>query len=148
MKLESSAFHHNQTIPAVYTCDGDNVSPPLSWSGSPENTQSLALIVDDPDAPGGDFVHWLAWNIPSSITGIEKAALAVGAIQGTTDFGKPGYGGPCPPSGNHRYQFKLYALDTMLELLTTTGKKDLEKAMDGHVLDQATLIGRYARVLK
>ncbi len=142
MMLSSGAFTNNSKIPAKYTCDGENVSPPLEISEVPVNTKSIVLIVDDPDAPVGDWVHWLVWNISASVTVIE-GALPEGAIQGKNDFGNNSYGGPCPPGGTHRYQFKLYALDTTLNLPEETRKGQLEKAMEGHVLDKATLTGLY-----
>jgi Raf kinase inhibitor-like YbhB/YbcL family protein len=150
MKLESSAFSANDLIPPKYTCDGQDISPPLSWDEPPVGTQSLALIVDDPDAPGRIFVHWVLYDIPPQVRQLtEKIApqktLPNGGIQGKNDFGKLGYGGPCPPSGIHRYFFKLYALDRPLELASAATKDQLEAAMDGHILAAAELIGRYAR---
>lgn len=144
MKLESSAFAHNGEIPRKYTCDGDDISPPLSVSEVPEEAASLALIVDDPDAPAGDWVHWVVFNIPASTTSVGEGSAPSG-IQGTTDFGRAGWGGPCPPSGTHRYYFKLYALDTELDLDASTTKAELETAMTGHVLDRAELVGTYKR---
>ena len=137
-------------IPPKYTCDGSDVSPPLSWSAVPAKTKSLALIADDPDAPRGTWVHWVAWNIPVTVHDLEEGVpkrdtFPNGMKQGTTDFRSIGYGGPCPPSGTHRYFFKLYALDTSLTLPPSTTKKDLEKTMQGHVLAQSELTGRYAR---
>ncbi len=150
MKLESSAFQPGAMIPAKYTCDGEDLSPPLNWSDPPAGTQSFALISDDPDAPVGTWVHWVMWNIPTSARALEEnlpktASLPNGSKQGTTDFRRVGYGGPCPPSGTHRYFFKLYALDATLNLPATTTKKDLEKAIRGHILAQAELIGKYHR---
>jgi len=137
-------------IPKKYTCDGPDASPPLNWSDVPAKAKSLALIVDDPDAPMGTWVHWVAWNIPPDARSLDegvpkKDSLPNGMKQGTTDFRSIGYGGPCPPSGTHRYFFKLYALDTALNLPPSTTKKDLERAMQGHVLRQVELIGKYAR---
>ena len=137
-------------IPHKYTCDGSDVSPPLSWSAVPAKTKSLALIADDPDAPKGTWVHWVAWSIPVTVHDLEEGVpkrdtSPNGMKQGMTDFRSIGYGGPCPPSGTHRYFFKLYALDTTLNLPPSTTKKDLEKAMQGHVLAQSELMGRYAR---
>ncbi len=137
-------------IPPTYTCDGSDLSPPLSWSAVPAKAKSLALIADDPDAPRGTWVHWVAWNIPATVhdlpEGVPKRdTLPNGMKQGTTDFRSIGYGGPCPPSGTHRYFFKLYALDATLNLLPSTTKKDLETAMQGHVLAQSELMGKYAR---
>jgi Raf kinase inhibitor-like YbhB/YbcL family protein len=150
MKLISSAFEAGGVIPAKYTCDGQDISPPLSWSDVPAGARSLALIADDPDAPRGTWVHWVAWNLPmdarSLSEGIPKqSSLSNQMQQGMTDFKKPGYGGPCPPSGTHRYFFKLYALDTVLNLPAGTTKGNLEKAMQGHILGQAELMATYQR---
>ncbi|MBI2426304.1 MAG: YbhB/YbcL family Raf kinase inhibitor-like protein [Candidatus Kerfeldbacteria bacterium] len=145
MKLISSAFEHNQTIPSTYTCDGRDVNPPLAIADVPANTKSLALIVDDPDAPAGTWVHWVVWNIDPHITEITENSVPSGATEGTTSFGKTGYGGPCPPSGTHRYFFKLAALDRALELSFNATAADLEHAMDGHVLASAERMGVYAR---
>ena len=131
MKLTSSVFKHKEKIPTKYTCDGDDVSPPLKIEEAPEGTKSFALIVDDPDAPVGTWVHWVVWNIPADTKDIAENTAP--GTEGLNDFGKTPYGGPCPPSGTHRYFFKLYALDTELDL-TDAKKKDLEKAMDGHIL--------------
>ena len=145
MKISSSAFEHNTSIPSQYTCDGQDVSPPLGIRDIPENTQSLALIVDDPDAPGGTFVHWVVWNIPFDVTAIAENTVPAQAVQGKSDFGREDYGGPCPPSGSHRYFFRLYALDTKLDLPQGSDKTDVEQAMEGHILDKAELIGLYQR---
>ncbi len=150
MELKSSAFTAGGMIPKKYTCDGPDVSPSLSWSDVPAGAKSLALIADDPDAPMGTWVHWVAWNIPPNARGLEEGvpkqdSLPNGMKQGTTDFRSIGYGGPCPPSGTHRYFFKLYALDTSLNLPPGATKKDLEKAMQGHLLQQVELMGKYAR---
>lgn len=145
MKLLSSAFQNNAMIPSQYTCDGANLSPPLTIEGVPAGAKSLALIVDDPDAPAGDWVHWLVWNISPDTAEIPGNTVPAGAVQGTTDFGKPGWGGPCPPSGIHHYQFKLYALDIELQLPTSTKKADLEKTMAGHILNSSILVGLYKR---
>lgn len=145
MTLTSAVFQHNGSIPAKYTCDGENVSPPLSITGAPSGTQSFVLIVDDPDAPRGDWVHWTVWNIPPNTSNIGEASVPPGALEGMTDFNTSGYGGPCPPSGTHRYQFKLYALDTSLTLDPSARKSDIERAMEGHVLRQTLLVGLYAR---
>lgn len=150
MELKSSAFEAGGVIPAKYTCEGPDVSPPLSWSDVPTGTKTLALIMDDPDAPMGTWVHWVAWNIPATARSLDEDipkgdTLANGMKQGTTDFRRIGYGGPCPPSGTHRYFFKLYALDTTLNLPNSTTKKDLERAMQGHILKQAELMGAYRR---
>jgi Raf kinase inhibitor-like YbhB/YbcL family protein len=150
MELTSSAFAAGGMIPKKYTCDGQDASPPLSWTDVPGGAKSLALIADDPDAPRGTWVHWVAWNIPASSGALDedvpkRDSIPNGMHQGTTDFKKIGYGGPCPPSGIHRYFFKLYAVDIALSLPSTTTKKDLEKAMQGHVLKQAELMGKYSR---
>lgn len=149
-ELKSSAFGNGSSIPSKYTCDGQDTSPPLSWNDAPSGTKSFALIADDPDAPMGTWVHWVVWNVPASASGLgealdKKAALSDGTKQGVSDFKRPGYGGPCPPSGTHRYMFKLYALDTVLDLEQSATKAKLESAMKGHVLGQATLMGTYAR---
>lgn len=144
MQLSSRAFENNSPIPSKYTCDGENISPPLAWNLLPAGTKSLALVVDDPDAPNGDWVHWTLWDIVD--TGlIEEGTAPPHAIQGLTSFNTLGYGGPCPPSGTHHYHFKLYALDTVLGLYPAKTKKDLEAAMQGHILDQAELVGLYVR---
>ncbi|MDE2060300.1 MAG: YbhB/YbcL family Raf kinase inhibitor-like protein [candidate division NC10 bacterium] len=150
MKLESQAFQPGDMIPPKYTCDGQDISPPLSWSDPPTGTTSFALISDDPDAPMGTWVHWVIWNIPASVRAVKEnfpktASLPNGTTQGTTDFRRVGYGGPCPPSGTHRYFFKLYALDTTLNLPSSTTKKDLEKAIHSHILAQTELMGTYRR---
>ncbi len=150
MELKSGAFQPSGLIPAKYTCDGEDISPPLNWSDPPSGTESFALISDDPDAPVGTWVHWVIWNIPASARALDEdvpktASLRNGAKQGTTDFRRIGYGGPCPPSGTHRYFFKLYALDTTLNLPSSTTKKDLEKAMQAHIVGQAELMGKYQR---
>lgn len=144
MKITSSAFENNGNIPSKYTCDGEGINPPLNFSDIPASAQSLALIVDDPDAPSGTFVHWTVWNIDPKSTGIEENSIPAGATQGMTSYGKEGYGVPCPPTGIHRYFFKLYALDTKL-YLPSVRADSLEKAMIGHTLDQAEIIGLYTR---
>ncbi len=150
MKLESPAFTENGMIPSIYTCDGQDISPPLTWEALPTGTQSLALIVDDPDAPGQIFVHWVLYDLPPELRELPQAfadrdTLPGGGTQGKNDFGKLGYGGPCPPTGIHRYFFRLYALDRELELQSGATKAQLEAAMNGHILAAAELIGRYAR---
>jgi len=150
MELTSSAFQEGKSIPSLYTCDGKDMSPPLSWSGAPEGAKSFALIADDPDAPRGTWVHWVLWNLPAAATELKEGIpvtphLPSGALQGKNDSGETGYGGPCPPSGIHQYFFKLYALDTTLSLISGATKSELEAAMKRHVLSQATLIGLYSR---
>lgn len=145
MTITSPVFNHNGFIPKKYTCDGEDINPPLEISGVPVNAKSLVLVVDDPDAPGKTWVHWTLWNINPQTTRIDENSVPAGAVGGVTDFGKPGYGGPCPPSGTHRYFFKIYALDTILNLPASTRKSDLERAMQKHILDQAELIGLYKR---
>ena len=148
--ITSSAFEDGGMIPKKHTCDSVNVSPPLTWAGVPDSAVSLALICDDPDAPSRTWVHWVMYNIPpdtnSLSEGVSKdSLLANGAIQGMTDFKKVGYGGPCPPSGTHRYFFKLYALDFTPKFKTHATKAELLKAMEGHVLAEGVLMGRYER---
>ncbi len=150
MEIKSSAFGSGEMIPAKYTCDGADFSPPLDWSGSPAGTKSFALVCDDPDAPMGTWVHWVIFDIPPSATmlaeGITREKdLPGGGTQGINDFRKIGYGGPCPPGGTHRYFFKLYALDTMLGLKPGITKDQLLKALRGHILAEAQLMGTYRR---
>ncbi|MCS7184761.1 MAG: YbhB/YbcL family Raf kinase inhibitor-like protein [bacterium] len=150
MDLYSRAFENNGLIPKKYTCDGEDISPPLKWSNPPANTKSFALIADDPDAPIGTWVHWVIYNIPADKTELpeglaKKYKLEDGTIQGINDFGKYGYGGPCPPSGTHRYFFKLYALDTILPEKQNLRKNDLLEMIKGHILAEAQLIGKYFR---
>lgn len=150
--LESPAFPALGPIPLLYSCEGKDVSPPLAWSGVPSGTQSLALIMDDPDAPDPaapkmTWVHWLLYNLPAGATGLPEdlRALPPGTLQGLNDWQRVGYGGPCPPIGTHRYFHKLYALDTVLPDLKLPTKAQLESAMQGHVLAQAELIGTYRK---
>ncbi len=150
MQIVSPAFQANQQIPAKYTCEGENVNPPLEIRRAPKDAKSVALIVDDPDAPVGAWVHWTVWNIapPDALETavvIPENSVPQGAVEGRTNFNEPGYGGPCPPSGEHRYFFKAYALDVALDLPPTADKKALLDAMRGHVLDSAELVGRYSR---
>jgi len=150
-ELRSSAFKKNEVIPRKFTCDGSDVSIPLSWSDPPEGTKSLALIADDPDAPAGVWVHWVLYDLPSEMREISEAVprevtLERGGKQGKNDFGKIGYGGPCPPRGPvHRYFFKMYALDRMTGLQPRATKKQLIDAMKGHILAEAELVGTYKR---
>jgi Raf kinase inhibitor-like YbhB/YbcL family protein len=149
--LASGAFRPNQPIPARYTCDGEDVSPPLTWTGVPAGTRSLALIIDDPDAPDPKhprqvWVHWVVYNLPPDCTGLtEAAALPAGTQVGRNDWQRADYGGPCPPIGRHRYFHKLYALDTVLPDLKHPTKSQLEQAMKGHILTQAELVGTYEK---
>lgn len=150
-KIYSPAFKEGELIPSKYTCDGVNISPPLDWANPPKGTETFALINDDPDAPIGDWVHWVVFNIPAEVTQLPEASsskhlLPKGTIEGMNDFRKDNYGGPCPPSGTHRYFFKLYALDVLLQLKETATKKQLLDAMKGHILAEAILIGRYKRL--
>lgn len=150
LTIASPAFSENGMIPRRYGCDGSDRSPALSWEGVPEGTRSLALICDDPDAPAGTWVHWVLFNIPPGEKGLPpdigpQATLSNGAVQGINDFGRLGYGGPCPPRGTHRYYFKLYALDTILSLDAGATKAQIEAAMKGHILAQAQLMGKYRR---
>lgn len=145
MTFSSNAFANNDFISSEFTCDGKNLRPDLQWSNLPENTQSLAIIVDDPDAPNGDFVHWIAWNIdPSKQDGI-TSELPSEATEGVTGFGDNGWKGPCPPSGVHRYFFKLYALDSILQLDGNATKVKLLEAMSGHILGETSFVGLYER---
>jgi len=145
LKISSPVFENNGAIPRKYTCDGADVNPPLKFENVPQAAKSLALIVDDPDAPAGTWVHWVVWNINPGTLEIKENTIPAGALQGTNDFRKPDYGGPCPPSGTHRYFFKLYALDAPLPLASGAKKADLEKAMKGHIVAQAQLVGLYSR---
>lgn len=150
MVIASPSFKAGERIPSVHSCDGDDTSPPLQWNDPPAQTKSFALISDDPDAPSGDWVHWVVWNIPAEARALpeslpKKGALPDGTRQGTNDFGRIGYGGPCPPSGTHRYYFRLYALDAVLELPEAARKAQLERAMKAHVLAAAELMGKYQR---
>jgi Raf kinase inhibitor-like YbhB/YbcL family protein len=145
LRITSAAFPNNGMIPPKFTCDGADVSTPLSIVNVPEKTRTLALIVDDPDAPAGTWVHWVVWNISPGTKEIPENSVPQGAVQGTNDFGKQKYGGPCPPSGTHRYYFKLYALDASLALKPGATKGQVEEAMKGHILGHADLIGLYRR---
>jgi Raf kinase inhibitor-like YbhB/YbcL family protein len=153
--IASPAFLEGGMIPRQYTCDGRNISPPLEWSGIPENARSLALICEDPDAPKGIWSHWVIFDLPASLQGLSEGVVSAEqvevslngdlALQGKNDFGKTGYGGPCPPKGRHRYQFRLYALDNRLGLGAKTTRQDLLHAMRGHVLAEGMLTGVYSR---
>ena len=154
MQLTSSSFTNEKDMAKKFTCDGDDISPALEWSAVPEGTKSLALIVDDPDAPDPanprmTWVHWILYNIPATISslpeGVDDNDLPAGVLQGLNDWNKTGYGGPCPPIGKHRYFHKLYALDIILPDLERPTKAKLEEAMEGHILDKAEMIGLYQR---
>ena len=150
--ITSTAFAEGQGIPDKYTCDGSDISPPLSWKNQPEDTQSLVLIMDDPDAPDPDapkmtWVHWLLYNLPADSIGLPEAVsdnqLPAGTLQGTNNWGRTGYGGPCPPIGRHRYFFKLYALDSSLSGLRNPDKESLLQSMQDHILQETVLMGTY-----
>lgn len=152
--ITSPAFLHQAEIPKQYTCQGQDISPPLSWSNPPENTKSLVLIVDDPDAPDPKapkmtYVHWVLYNLPTNSKGLKEdispTELPVGAEQGLNDWNTIGYGGPCPPIGRHRYFFKLYALDAVLPKISSPTKKNIEKAMEGHIISKTEIIGTYQK---
>ena len=150
MKVISSAFSEGGMIPGKYTCDDINVSPPLEWSQAPKGTKTFALICDDPDAPMGTWVHWVLFNLPAGVNELPEnippvEKLPSGAKQGSNDFQKIGYGGPCPPGGTHRYYFKIFALDEELTIQSGDTKSELLKAMEGHILSEAQLMGRYKR---
>lgn len=150
MKLISQAFDNKGIIPSQFTCDGQDISPPLSWSPPPADTKTQALVCDDPDAPVKTWVHWVIYNLPLSICSLPEAVpvgskIAGGGLQGINDFKQLGYGGPCPPGGTHRYFFKLYALDQMLNLKPGATKAELEGAMKGHIIDRVELMGYYSR---
>ena len=150
VQLTSTAFKEGEAIPRGYTCDGANVSPPLEWTGVSKTAKTIALIADDPDAPAGTWVHWVLYNLPAGGLGLIEntpptETLNGGGVQGKNDFGKIGYGGPCPPSGTHRYFFKFYALDSDLSLKPGATKAEVEKAMEGHIVGQAQLMGKYRR---
>jgi Raf kinase inhibitor-like YbhB/YbcL family protein len=150
LNVTSPAFQQGGAIPAQYTCDGRDISPPLNWTSGPSGTKSYALIADDPDAPMGTWVHWVAYNLPASETSLPEDVsnderLSDGTIQGINDFKRYGYGGPCPPGGTHRYFFKVYALDTVLKAGPGLTKKKLLREIDGHILAQGELMGTYSR---
>jgi len=155
MKIDSSVFSHNGKIPAKYTCDGEDINPPLAFSNVPKEAKSLALIMDDPDASNGVWVHWVVWNLPALPTGqaggrqafhLEEATTSIDAVVGENSWHKNEYGGPCPHQGEHRYFFKLYALNSTLDLPTSSDKTKLEEAMQGKIIEQAELIGLYQKV--
>jgi Raf kinase inhibitor-like YbhB/YbcL family protein len=144
MKITSSALQNGGNIPSKFTCDGSDTSPPLQITGVPSEAKSLVLIADDPDAPSGLFTHWLVWNIPPQTNSISEGSAPKG-VQGTNDFGKSDYKGPCPPPGTHRYSFKIFALDRELDLRGGAKRSQLDAAMKGHVISQGELVGRYGR---
>jgi Raf kinase inhibitor-like YbhB/YbcL family protein len=153
MEIKSPAFKEGDSIPAKYTCDNLDISPPLEWSDGPAGTKTFALICDDPDAPRGTWVHWVVYNLPGTLMGLpenlpKSETLPDMTRQGKTDFGSIGYGGPCPPSGTHRYYFKIYALDSVIDPKPGLTKSELLKAIEGHILDQGQLMGRYKRILR
>jgi len=145
MKITSPAFNYKETIPSKFTCEGENINPPLAFSDVPENARSLVLIMDDPDAPIGTWAHWTMWNIDPQTREIAENSSPAESIEGHTSFGRPGYGGPCPPSGTHRYFFKLYALNDTLDLGPSTDKEKLEETMARYVITSSELIGLYKR---
>ena len=144
MKITSSAFQNGGNIPSKFTCDGSDTSPLLQITGAPSEAKSLVLIADDPDAPSGLFTHWLVWNIPPQTNSIVEGSAPKG-VQGTNDFGKSGYKGPCPPAGTHRYSFKIFALDRELDLRSGAKRSQVDAAMKGHVIAQGEIVGRYAK---
>ena len=143
MKIASPAFENKQRIPSKFSCEGQDINPALVIDGIPNGTKSLALVVDDPDAPMGTWVHWVVYDIPPGTSKIDENSVP--GKEGQNDFGRARYGGPCPPSGTHRYFFKIYALDTLLNLKGNVDKKTLERAMDGHLLDKAECVGSYTK---
>ena len=150
IKLTSTAFKEGELIPRQHTCDGVNVSPSLEWSGVPKIARTLVIIADDPDAPAGTWVHWVLYNLPADNIGMVENLpatdeLRAGGFQGKNDFGKIGYGGPCPPSGTHHYLFKIYGLDSELSLKAGATKAEVEKSMEGHVVSQGQLMGIYRK---
>lgn len=148
LTLTSQAFEHGKPIPARYTCDGEDINPPLLFSQVPPTCKTLALIVDDPDAPAGTWSHWLVWNIAPETSHIPEGAVPPGSVQGINDFRRPSYGGPCPPSGTHRYFFRLFALDRRLTLDARTTRQSLLSALEGHIVMQTELTGTYTRAGK
>ncbi|OGY22973.1 MAG: phosphatidylethanolamine-binding protein [Candidatus Woykebacteria bacterium RBG_13_40_15] len=145
MKITSTAFEQNQAIPSKYTCDGQDIIPSLLFSEIPSGSQSLVLTVVDPDSPSGHFTHWVVWNIPADTKEISEGMLPAGLVEGKNDFGKTGYGGPCPSQGTHHYVFNLYALDTKLDLSTGMSREELEDTMSNHIISHTELVGFYKR---
>jgi len=153
LRLKSAAFENGGTIPRLYTCEGKNLSPPLFWSGAPQGTQTFALLVDDPDAPGKSFLHWLVFDLPAAAAALPEGVpphpvIEGGGAQGRNDFGDLGYGGPCPPSGTHSYVFTLYAVAGKLDLAPRATREEFSKSLQGRTLGQARLVGRYARATR
>ncbi|OGD29924.1 hypothetical protein A3A18_00920 [Candidatus Azambacteria bacterium RIFCSPLOWO2_01_FULL_44_84] len=146
MTITSPSFENSRFIPSIFSCDGSNISPAFAIAEVPKDAKSLALIVNDPDAPSGNFIHWIMWNIDSNTKNIRQESTPTGAMEGTNSAGYVGYAGPCPPSGTHHYVFKLYALDTLLELESATTESALKRAIVGHILAEAELIGLYGRI--
>ncbi len=150
IEVTSPAFDDGEDIPIEYSCDGQNISPPIEWSGFPGNTESFAIIMDDPDAPGGTFIHWVIFNIPVNVTSLPEdvvthASLENGALQGKNDARSIGYTGPCPPRATHRYRFHVYALDARLNIRSGITAPELHAAMKGHIIGEGELSGKYAR---
>lgn len=145
MKVKSTEFENNKEIPKKYTCDGEDINPPLIIEDIPDNAVSLVLIMTDPDAPGGNFDHWIVWNINPSTSLIEENTVPEDAMQGINDFNRVSYGGPCPPGGEHRYYFKLYALNKKLDINYSSTKARVEEAMKDHIIEEAQLVGLYER---
>lgn len=146
MQISSPAFSPNDPIPQKYTCDGENVSPPMQFTDVPEEAESLALIMHDPDAPMGDWLHWTVWNVPGNTNQFSEGSIPAGAVTGINDFKKLGYGGPCPPPrALHHYRFELYALDSVLDIPTESTMADIKTVMQGHIIDKAELTGTYER---
>ncbi|MCE5215084.1 MAG: YbhB/YbcL family Raf kinase inhibitor-like protein [Methanobacterium sp.] len=150
IKITSTVFDEGGVIPNIYSCNGINISPPLNWNDLPEDTESIALICEDPDAPGGIWTHWIIFNLPADTRNLPehimgREELDNGARHGLNDFGSVGYGGPCPPSGTHRYYFKIYALDIKLDLTSLIGRSDFLKGIQGHILDEGQIMGVFTR---
>jgi len=145
VSITSPAFIEGQMIPSIYTCEGENINPPLEFNGVNQKATGLVLIMDDPDSPGGTWDHWVVWNIPATTMKIKERELPSGAVEGANSFGKIGYGGPCPGSGKHRYVFKLYVVNTKLSLPQGSKKIQVEQAIQGHILDQCQLTGLYQK---
>ena len=145
MSITSAAFGDKERIPTMYTCDGEDINPPLQFNDVPDDTQSLTLLVEDPDSPGKTWAHWIVFNIDPQTTHVPEDSIPIGATQAVTDFGDSGYGGPCPATGTHRYSFKLFALDTTLSLTEDVTREELLDAMDGSIIEQAELTAIYSR---